>query len=367
MSGEAHHRSIAREKLIQHPEMKSHIAQHGEKIVDKFQTGCANCIKAANLKEPSRIMIITDKAREAIAIGLEAEAKDAGHEVKVIVEGSKEDPLHKDHPRLNETVDLINDYKPNVNYVFADDDAWPGRAKTYFATTGTDAYGFTFISVGTSHKDVYDILSGDPTEVQERTHRLFEHMDKVQKERGNYELYTGSENPFTCKFGEKTRVIEDDFAPPKGEFIPGLKAANLPGGEVETGDPENAEGEVLFQPGSRIGKFGVVKHGITASFAKGMLTDMVAHHEEDQHLVDKMNQFMEEHTRNVIEAAVATNGNIKLEDADTSLKLEKVLGTAHIGVGNEDMHHDLVAKVIDLLIGGEHIIKNGKYVYGEEN
>jgi len=347
-----------KKKLMSHEEMQEHIRKHGKKVVNDFIKGCKTALDAANVKRGDRIVIITDNKRRAIAETLEELAKHRGLEVKTIVSGSPQNPIHKDHAVMTSTVSAIHNTQPKVTFFFVDKASWPHRKPIYVAT---DKYGFTYTAPGIRHEDFYAILSGDVDKVRRKTKSVLEFVKEAQKRGGKVELHTGEHSVFHCEITPEVMLTADSMEPPTQAFL-GEKVANLPGGEVETTFPKNVSGEIFFDAGSVFGEAGVIEKGITVRFENGKLKEMIPHSENDKKLVKRMKSFFDKYGYDVVEFAIGTNEFVPLELANTELTREKVLGTIHVGVGSEEAHSDLVAKVKHLRIAGKHIIKDGRWV-----
>jgi leucyl aminopeptidase (aminopeptidase T) len=141
---------------------------------------------------------------------------------------------------------------------------------------------------------------------------------------------------------------------------------NLPAGETYIAPIEGtAEGRMVTD-GSCAG-VGVIKEPISIDVSGGLATDISGGKEADT--LKKIIAPFGEEGRNIAELGIGTNDKAQL--VGSTLEDEKVLGTVHIALGdNQSMggnvavasHLDLIIKAPTLVVDGKEIIRAGEWV-----
>ena len=352
-------------KIREHPDLAKH--NENPEFAANYWKGAQNMIAAARLEKGSTIAIVVDKPRSAMGKALKAAAEEVGMKVRLF-SSHHEEVIHGEHEFLTSILPKLQKFKPKVTYLCVGDEelengkagfSAQARGRIYQATSNVPDNRFIFTCPTIEHEHVAEILSKNIIPVQELTRAVGKHIIDAHEGGGVVRLLTGDEGDFSCKM---SNITLDDMAPPLHPFQ-GLMIANQPGGEVECDDPLEVSGTVEFTKGSQLGRFGKISKKVTAKFKEGYLEELIAHSDEDQLLVDQLNEYMQKNTNKVMEFAVGTNPNIPEHLQDNPLVMEKILGTIHIGIGNDDEHHDLIAIVKKLTIGEDEYIDNGEWTH----
>ncbi len=161
----------------------------------------------------------------------------------------------------------------------------------------------------------------------------------------------------------KDRRVEFD----NGDFTEKGAFGNLPAGEASISPAENSASGLLVTDLS-IGGIGKVSGPVKIFIENGFITEIKGG-EESKQLAKLLADVKSELAYNIAELGIGTNDKAKI--CGSVLEDEKVVGTAHIGIGNNTsyggkidvpVHIDCVFSKPTIVVDGKRIMEDGEFL-----
>lgn len=302
--------------------------------------------KCMSLKQEETCLIVTDKNKLNIANSLFDAAKEITSETVEIMEipvgklNSEEQPEHVKEIMKKFDVVLIPTTK-SLSHTEARKEASEAGARIASMPGITEDMMLRAIDVE------YDKMS----EKGENIKKILERGDKIK---------VLTEKGTNIEFTVKERKIDID----KGIYSEKGKWGNLPAGEVAFAPLEN-DANGVFVADISIGGIGMVDKPVKITVKGGYAVDI-----EGGNAANKLKETIKglgKEARNIAELGIGTNHKAKAKGS--VLEDEKVLGTAHIAIGDNfslggnvkaPCHIDCVFKEPTILVDNKKIMEKGK-------
>lgn len=297
-------------------------------------------------KEGEKILIITDENKREIGYSIYENAKKLGFET-LIVEMKAREINGEEPPKY------VADLMPKFDVVFCPTtkSLTHTNARRKASAKGTRVASLPGITLDSMIRG----LGADYTKVAALTLKLKKVFEKAKI--AHVTAPNGTD--ITMDIGGR------DVIPSKGLFHKAGEGGNLPTGETFVAPVEGTAEGVFVVDGSMAGIGIVDKTPITIKVEKGLATEITGGPKAKK-LIKMLEPFGNK-GRNIAELGIGTNDKAKL--SGLLLEDEKVLGTAHIALGdnksmggkiNVPIHLDGVIKKPTVTFDGKLIMKNGK-------
>lgn len=296
-------------------------------------------------KEGETILVVTDENKREIGVSLFENAKKLGFEALFIEMKSRE--INGEEPPKY-VADLMTKF--SIVFCPTTKSLTHTNARRKASAKGTRIASLPGITLDSMVRG----LSADYTKVAALTLKLKKVFEKAKI------VHVTSPNGTDITMD----ITNRDVIPSKGLFHKPGESGNLPTGETFTAPVEGSTNGVFVVDGSMAGIGIVDKNPITIKVENGLATDITGG-AKARKLVKMLEPYGKK-GRNIAELGIGTNNKAKL--SGLLLEDEKVLGTAHIALGdnksmggkvNVPIHLDGVIKKPTITFDGKLVMQNG--------
>jgi leucyl aminopeptidase (aminopeptidase T) len=298
-------------------------------------------------KSEEVVIIVDDKTREIgkalfdAAKSLEAEA--------VLIEMSERDAHGTEPPRV------VAEAMKSADVVIAPTSKSLSHTKARLAATKN---GVRVASMPTITEELMSrVMSADYMKIKEKSIKFRDLLTKGNEVR----LTTPAGTDLTISIAGREAMADTGMLHDKGAM------GNLPAGEAFIAPIEGKTSGVIVIDGSMVG-LGVMKSPVKMVVKDGYVTEITGG-EEAKKLSELLQGKSSKEVYNIAELGIGTNEKANM--SGSPLEDEKVMGTAHIAIGDNStiggtvkapMHLDGIMKNPTLIIDGNTVIKNGQHL-----
>ncbi|MCF8298254.1 MAG: aminopeptidase [Melioribacteraceae bacterium] len=313
------------------------------KLDKASQIAIRDCMGA---KKKEKILVITDEIKKEIGYSIYENALKLGHEALFIEMKSRE--MHGEEPPAY-VAELM--YKFDVVFCPTTKSLTHTDARRNASAAGVRIATFP----GITKEVMIRGLNADYKKIAALTLKLKKHFEKTNHVRVTAPNGTDIE----MEIGGR-KVI-----PSKGLFHKKGESGNLPTGETFTAPIEGSANGVFVVDGSMSGIGVIGKQPIKIEVVKGFATKITGGSQAKK-LIKILDKYGKK-ARSIAELGIGTNDKVRL--SGNLLEDEKVLGTAHIAVGNNitmggsvnvPIHLDGVIKKPTIYFDNKMIMEKGK-------
>jgi len=297
------------------------------------------------VKESEEVLIVVDEKSHAIGEALFDAAKGLGAEV-VLMEMIEREVHGSEPPRV------VAEAMKNADVVIAPTSKSLTHTKARIEATGK---GVRIASMPTITEDIMKrTMSADYSKIKERTLKLAQLLSEGKQAR----VTTPAGTEVTFSLEGRKALADTGILHNKGDF------GNLPAGEACIAPIEGKTSGVAIIDATMAG-VGLLKTPIKLVIKDGYVVEISGGPEAEA--LSKLLQDKGKEAKNIAELGIGTNE--KATPSGNPLEDEKVMGTVHIGLGNNvafggevdaPVHLDGIMKSPTLIIDDKTVIEDGK-------
>lgn len=297
------------------------------------------------VKESEEVLIVVDEKSHAIGEALFDAAKGLGAEV-VLMEMIEREVHGSEPPRV------VAEAMKNADVVIAPTSKSLTHTKARIEATGK---GVRIASMPTITEDIMKrTMSADYLKIKERTLKLAQLLSEGKQAR----VTTPAGTEVTFSLEGRKALADTGILHNKGDF------GNLPAGEACIAPIEGKTSGVAIIDATMAG-VGLLKTPIKLVIKDGYVVEISGGPEAEA--LSKLLQDKGKEAKNIAELGIGTNE--KATPSGNPLEDEKVMGTVHIGLGNNvafegevdaPVHLDGIMKSPTLIIDDKTVIEDGK-------
>jgi len=297
------------------------------------------------VKESEEVLIVVDEKSHAIGEALFDAAKDLGAEV-VLMEMIEREVHGSEPPRV------VAEAMKNADVVIAPTSKSLTHTKARIEATGK---GVRIASMPTITEDIMKrTMSADYSKIKERSQKFAELLSEGKQAR----VTTPAGTEVTFSLEGRKALADTGILHNKGDF------GNLPAGEACIAPIEGKTSGVAIIDATMAG-VGLLKTPIKLVIKDGYVVEISGGPEAEA--LSKLLQDKGKEAKNIAELGIGTNE--KATPSGNPLEDEKVMGTVHIGLGNNvafggrvdaPVHLDGIMKSPTLIIDDKTVIEDGK-------
>jgi leucyl aminopeptidase (aminopeptidase T) len=299
------------------------------------------------VKKGEEVLIIVDEKTRRIGDALFNAAKSLGAEA-VLVEMIEREVHGSEPPRL------VAEAMKSADVIIAPTSKSLTHTKARQEATKS---GVRIASMPTITEDMMSrTLSADYTKIKERSLKFRDLLSQGNEVR----VTTPAGTDLTFSIAGREALADTGILHEKGAF------GNLPAGEACLAPVEGKTSGVAVIDGSMAG-VGVIKTPIRMVIKDGYVTEITGG--DEAKVLSELLKDKGKEAKNIAELGIGTNE--KATPSGSPLEDEKVMGTVHVGIGDNiifggkvkaPLHLDGIMKNPTLVIDGKTVIKNGKYL-----
>lgn len=297
------------------------------------------------VKESEEVLIVVDEKSHAIGEALFDAAKGLGAEV-VLMEMIEREVHGSEPPRV------VAEAMKNADVVIAPTSKSLTHTKARIEATGK---GVRIASMPTITEDIMKrTMSADYSKIKERSQKFAELLSEGKQAR----VTTPAGTEVTFSLEGRKALADTGILHNKGDF------GNLPAGEACIAPIEGKTSGVAIIDATMAG-VGLLKTPIKLVIKDGYVVEISGGPEAEA--LSKLLQDKGKEAKNIAELGIGTNE--KATPSGNPLEDEKVMGTVHIGLGNNvafggrvdaPVHLDGIMKSPTLIIDDKTVIEDGK-------
>jgi hypothetical protein len=309
------------------PDMPHLLRKHGSRFVD----GARHAINSVDAKSGHVVLVVGDHAHGDFVHALShAAGGRTEHVVSHIVPPNH--TVTQGSDELDDILDIIKRFRPDILMMAFNAVDWPARLHLFEASKKANPKRVLASMPGITYDAVREILPMDPALMRERTTEL---QRFIEGSRGEDILIsterdgTGYELKGRVPESARLRIVADaEVAEPGVEM-------HIPGGRTIF-QPDRLNGEVFLPPKTVVGGLGSVQDGIEMMLKANTLKRINAVTYKDVELVRRiLVRLKAMDCFRATELGIGTHPHIDMGMAgSTSLLIEKVVNTFHLGFGD---------------------------------